>query len=245
VNATIDPNHGQITIVDDDAPSLSFDELVHGSVQNGSLQAQPGPVADVDYYRLAQRPYSSWEVVVDGASSDVAPVILQRLAADNATVLGTGTTATGGSSVSMRWSNDTEFQILNQHLSVSGACGASCDASAGYRIRAYETTGRIARFNDSATQITVLLLQNTTAAPVQGMLHFWAADGTLLASQPVSLASQAQFVLNTSTIPALAGSSGTITITSDAPYGSLQGKGVAVEPATGFTFDTPLEYRPR
>ena len=37
---------------------------------------------------------------------------------------------------------------------------------------------------------------------------------------------------------------GTITITHDGRYGDLQGKGVALEPSTGFSFDTPMMYRP-
>jgi hypothetical protein len=245
-NATIADDTGQVTIVDDDAPSLSFDELVHGSAQRGNLQAQPGPVADVDYYRLGQSPYSSWEVVVDGVSSDVAPVMLQRLDTDNATVLQSGTTLTGGSSVSLRFANDTKFPILKQHLRVqSGGCGASCDAAASYRIRAYETTARIARFLNSASQITLVTLQDTAAAPAHGTLRFWGEAGQLYWSQPFSLDSQAGLVLSLPTIPLLEGRSGTITITSDAPYGSLRGKAIAVEPTTGFTFDTPLEYRPR
>jgi len=52
-------------------------------------------------------------------------------------------------------------------------------------------------------------------------------------------------VLNTSTLPALQGQAGAITISHDGRYGALQGKAVAVEPATGFTFDTPLEPRRR
>jgi hypothetical protein len=34
-------------------------------------------------------------------------------------------------------------------------------------------------------------------------------------------------------------------VSSDGGYGALQGKAVALEPATGFTFDTELLYRPR
>jgi hypothetical protein len=245
-NASFGDDLGDVLISDDDAPSLSSDELVHGSDQRGDLQAQPGPVADVDYYRLAQAPFSSWEVVVDGASGDVVPVILERLAADNVTVLQTGATATGGSSVALRWTNDTAFPVLNQHLSVrSGGCGATCDSSAVYRIRAYDTSGAFARFNNSATQVTVVILENTSASPAQGTLYFWGPGGTLSWSQPFSLAAQAEYVLNTATIPALAGASGSVTVSSGARYGSLQGKAVAVEPATGFSFDTPLEYRPR
>ena len=46
-------------------------------------------------------------------------------------------------------------------------------------------------------------------------------------------------------MPGLAGQSGTVTIASNAPYGALAGKVVALEPATGFSFDSPLPYRPR
>jgi hypothetical protein len=35
-----------------------------------------------------------------------------------------------------------------------------------------------------------------------------------------------------------------MTLSHDGPYGSLAGKAVAVEPATGFTFDTALAPRP-
>lgn len=43
----------------------------------------------------------------------------------------------------------------------------------------------------------------------------------------------------------LPGYSGSITVTHDAPYGGLAGKCVTLEPATGFSFDTPLTARPR
>lgn len=41
------------------------------------------------------------------------------------------------------------------------------------------------------------------------------------------------------------GEGGSITVTHDAPYAGLIGKAVALEPVTGFSFDTPLTYRPR
>jgi hypothetical protein len=41
------------------------------------------------------------------------------------------------------------------------------------------------------------------------------------------------------------GQTGSVTVSHDGPYGVLQGKAVAVEPATGFSFDSPLVYRPR
>jgi hypothetical protein len=36
-----------------------------------------------------------------------------------------------------------------------------------------------------------------------------------------------------------------MTVAHDGAYGALAGKAVALEPATGFTFDTPLVPRPR
>ena len=48
--------------------------------------------------------------------------------------------------------------------------------------------------------------------------------------------------LNTSQVAA--GQGGTITISHDGRYAALDGKAVSVEPATGFTFDTPLLPRP-
>jgi hypothetical protein len=47
------------------------------------------------------------------------------------------------------------------------------------------------------------------------------------------------------TLPGLPGFVGTATVTHDGPYGALAGKAVALEPAIGCSFDTPLLYRPR
>ena len=57
------------------------------------------------------------------------------------------------------------------------------------------------------------------------------------------IAPRGTFVLNTSAVAP--GVSGSLTVSHDAPYGALAGKAVAVEPATGFTFDTPLLPRRR
>jgi hypothetical protein len=244
--AAIGTPFARVTIVDDDAPSLSFTELAHGSDVRGDLAALPGPVAAVDHYRLGQSPRTSWEVVVDGLSGDVPPLLLERLAADNTTVLQTGAPATGGSSVSLRFENRLAALVGNQHLRLTSlGCGASCGPTAVYRLRAYETTGRIARFNNSATQTTVVVLENGGDAAVQGALWFWDVSGALLASQAFDLAARASTALNTGSIAGAGGGAGSITVTHDGAYGALAGKGVAVEPATGFTFDTELAYRPR
>ncbi len=40
------------------------------------------------------------------------------------------------------------------------------------------------------------------------------------------------------------GISGSIRVTHDGRFGDLQGKSVALEPATGFSFDTPMVFKP-
>jgi hypothetical protein len=52
-------------------------------------------------------------------------------------------------------------------------------------------------------------------------------------------------VLNTATVPGVNGVSGAITVAHDGRYGDLTGKTVALEPATGFSFDSALEARPK
>jgi len=50
---------------------------------------------------------------------------------------------------------------------------------------------------------------------------------------------------DTASVPAVQGQGASVTVAHDAPYGGLAGKTVALEPATGFGFDSPLEPRGR
>jgi hypothetical protein len=114
-----------------------------------------------------------------------------------------------------------------------------------YDLEFYDTTYFLPRFNNSSSQVTVLVVQNTKDVPVTGEIHFYDAEGALLSTQPLSLAAQGVQVLNSAAVPALAGQSGSVTIAHLGGYGALAGKGVALEPATGFTFDTDLTPLPR
>ena len=69
------------------------------------------------------------------------------------------------------------------------------------------------------------------------------ATGTLAGQQTFTLAPRALLVLNTGAIAS--GGAGSLTIAHDGPYGALAGKTVALEPSSGFSFDAPLEARPR
>jgi parallel beta-helix repeat protein len=245
VNATIADGQATGTISDDDAPPLSGLELSHGSLVWQDLSAATG-TAGQDSYRFAQQPNASYEVVLDSASGDVSPAVLQRLAADNSTVLQTALALGTGTARSLRWQNSASTAIVNQPIRVtSGGCTTACGPDDVYRLRAWETTGSVARFNNSGTQISVLVLQNVTSGTVNGRAYFWTLAGTLAGSQAFTLVARAGLVLNTAAVAGVAGQGGSITVSHDGGYGALAGKSVALEPATGFSFDSPMTPRPR
>jgi len=226
---------------DDDGPGQ---ELVHGSREVHSLAALPGGVANPTLYRLAQRAGASYEVAVDGASGDVSPVVIERLASDQSTVLQAGL-ATGVGSASMRWENRSGA-VDTQWIRVrSGGCTTGCGADDLYRIRAYETTGSLPRFVASATQSTIVILQNRGTQTITGNVDFWGPAGTALGTRAFTLAPAASLAFDAAGVPGVAGQSGSATVTHDGGYGDLVGKSVALEPATGFAFDTTLVLRPR
>ena len=244
----VDPEPGNNAATDVDNVSLDIDELAHGHKMVRSLAALPGPVARVERFWLSQSPRASYEVVVDATSGDVGPgVVLERVGPDGTTVLQGAQPVSGlGSSRSLRWVNALPVSVDNEFVQVRSAqCTTDCGVDDVYRVRAYETTYAIPRFNNAGSQVTVLILQNPTSEIIAGAVHFWGAGGTLLASQPFTLAARVQLVLNTATLPALNGLSGTITVTSNGRYGELVGKAVALEPLTGFSFDSPMTPRPR
>jgi hypothetical protein len=109
-----------------------------------------------------------------------------------------------------------------------------------YDVEFHDTTLFVPRFNNSATQTTVFVIQNTTNITVTGSVYFYDTGGTLLSSVALNVVEHGVQVFNTAADPALAGKSGSATIAQLGGYGALTGKAVAVEPATGFTFDTAI-----
>lgn len=234
-----------VQTLNDNTPATTRNELVHGSEQWHDLAALAGGVADEDWYRVSQRPFASYEVVVDGISGDVSgrPFQVARVASDGVTVLQTASLASL-TTRSLRFVNATGAAVSDQFIVVRNpACGSGCGADDVYRIRAAETTASVARFNNTGTQVTVLLVQNPTDYQISGTAYFWSAAGVQVATNPFTLAPRQLNVVATQTVAP--GQSGHITIAHDGRYGDLSGKGIALEPATGFSFDSPLEHRPR
>ena len=226
-------------IIDDEVTPPARGELAHGS----SLRADLSGVAET-FFRIVVPGQASYEVVVDGLSGDLVPLILQLLNRTANFVLHTGTAEGTGTSVSLRWQNHSLLPVANELVRVSsGGCTTSCGPDDVYRLRAYETTARIPRFNNTASQFTILLLQNPSDRPITGSVSYWRDDGQLATGSTVALPPRSTVITNTAA-PA-PGQGGSITVSHDGPYGVLRGKAVSLEPSTGFSFDTPLEYRPR
>jgi uncharacterized repeat protein (TIGR01451 family) len=244
-----DPDVSNNSATDVDNLTLAgLSELVHGTHAVRSLD-NSGPGGSTHLFFMLQEPRSSYEVVVDGVTGDIASGAgtgpsLQLLGADATTVLQTATAAGAGASRSLRFANTTASERSDQFVRVrSAGCTVSCGPQDVYRIRAWDTTYRVPRFNNSSSQSTVLLLENLRTSTVGGTVWFWSSSGALLGSQAFSIPGHGLFALSTPTV--VPGASGNITISQDGGYGALSGKAVAVEAATGFTFDTSLEPRGR
>jgi uncharacterized repeat protein (TIGR01451 family) len=224
-------------------------ELAHGTSAVHDLAALPGPLPDLDVFLIGQKPYSSYEVVVDGTSGDIGTgtgPLVQRIGPDGTTVLQDSVAVGTGPSRSLRWRNTAAADVDDETVRVrSAGCTTDCGADDVYRIRAYDTTCSVPRFNNAGSQVTVLVLQNPTNDPIAGEVYFRDTAGTLVAIEPFTLTAKETLLLNTAAVPGAGGVGGAITIAHDGRYGDLSGKTVALEPATGFSFDAVLEARPR
>jgi hypothetical protein len=127
----------------------------------------------------------------------------------------------------------------------SAGCTTDCGTDDIYRIRAYETTYSIARFNNTGSQVTVLILQNPTTDIMGGVAYLRNLSGVLVCSAGFGVTAHRTVVIDTTTCPGAAGIAGSITVANTNRYGEISGKAVSLEPATGFSFDSPLVPRVR
>jgi hypothetical protein len=233
-------------VATEDDDNLGTDNgLTHGSEQVHDLAADAG-VADQDWYALDNAARSSYEVLVDGTTGDLnlAGGDVARIAGDGVTLL-QNSAGLQGYSVVLRWQNSTDTASSNFIRVMGASCDTTCNTLDQYRIRMYETTYSIPRFNNSATQTTVLLVTNVMSFSCSATYHFYDAAGTFLGSASNAFSSRELHVLNTAVLGFAAGASGSVIVSHTCGYGGLAGKAVALEPATGFTFDTAMVSRPR
>ena len=233
-----------VVVDDDGVASAAPVELSHGTMVTADLAPPPGRASDRDYYVLLQEEDSSYEVVVDGVSGDAAPLTVERVSTSGTTVVQQGQPIGTGGAVALRWRNGVSGPVLGEHIRVESAtCGTACGADDRYRIRFYETTLRAPRVNNTGGQVSAVALQNSGDAPVAGVVHLRSASGVEEGAHTFAIAAHASLVVNTAAI--LPGFSGSLTVSHEGAYGTLTGKVVTADPATGFSFDTPLTSRPR
>jgi hypothetical protein len=234
----------------DNTRASTYNELLHGDEQVHDLGALQGPSPDEDWFRVPQVPRTSWEVVVDGVSGDIklGAAGVTRLSPTGVVIQESSAAVSGtsGYTRTLRWLNASTTAANQEFVRVGSAvCTTDCRADDQYTIRFRQTTVNVARFNQNGGQSTVLLTQNVSDRIAFARYYFWDEAGTLLheVASP-ALPPKRLYVESLGAIGALAGRSGHITITHDAGYGGLNVKAVALEPATGFTFDTPGTYVP-
>jgi hypothetical protein len=215
-------------------------DLVHGAKQVHDLQSTGG--IDVDFARVQQRAFRSYEVRVMNS-----PLRLGQLSVPNRVdcagivqTAGVPYETTALDAVSIRWA-----AVADGDTYIRTTTSQAVGAGATYEIELLESTYSIPRFNNTATQATVLLIQNQRGFPVAGSIYFFGTAGGLIGVHAFTIAERGMLVLNSAAVAGAAGQSGSVMVAHDGGYGALAGKAVALEPATGFTFDTLMVPRAR
>ncbi len=233
------------TAIDTDDNTGTDNTPIHGTIQVHDLGVRPGPVADQDFYSMEMRGFASYEAIIDGLTGDTGGSLsFNFLASDGTTILATGTSLGSASCTlctqTLRFENN---QATPRPVFIrvgSPGCGTACDSSDQYTFRFLETTLALPRYNNTGGQVTVLIMHNVSELPVAGNIHLFNTAGTQVGSQAFTLTTNNHIVLNTTSIAGGAGTAGVITVSHNGRYGALAGKAVVLDPATGFSFDTPL-----
>lgn len=226
---------------DDDSSTIN--ELRHGTVQTHDYDSE----SDQDWMRVmtfARRSYEArvWSGSVPWNSAVCPPsacATFDVVDIGGAVVLPGASDGIPAASSVLRWIAASDQTTLLRTRSSTGLNAMV------YELAFFDTTYALPRFNNTGTQSTIVILQNTRPVAVNGQIDFYNAAGTHLHSQPFAMAAYGTFVYPSSTTTALQNMSGAATIAHTAGYGGLAGKAVALEPGTGFTFDTaiaPLTY---
>jgi hypothetical protein len=239
---------------DTDNDSGTDNEIVHGLEQVHDLAAQNlGTQEDVDWYRFHMPYATSWEIVLDGLTGDLSSAAgepaLEEIGSDGTTVDITGSPLTSfGVAQHLTDFNIGVYPDAPLFVRVSGpACGLLCGPSDQYRIRAQETTLFVPRYNNVGGQVTILVLQNDGSDTVSGWVYAFGVGGAFPGYFSFTLMPYEAATYNLATVAAgvLNNTSGGLRIMHTAAAGLLTGKAVALEPTTGFTFDTAVLPRPR
>ncbi|MET0554174.1 MAG: hypothetical protein ABW221_14120 [Vicinamibacteria bacterium] len=237
---------------------LTRNTLSPGLVQQHTLDEAPSYVNDVDWMRVPTLSGHSYEARVSGSGvtfdwGDCASCPqFERVSITGAILTEDVGVVTDGAGPGSVWhANDRSVRWIAEADNTADLVRVRGDELvpehnfAVYTIRYWDTTYTVPRWNTSNGQATVLVITSTVPKVQQARLHFYGGSGALLASQDLLLQENVPSVLNLATIPALAEQSGFALVAHTSGYGGLTGKAVSLEPATGFTFDTPIQSIPQ
>jgi hypothetical protein len=232
---------------DDDV--FTNNELQPGIAQEGHDLQTEAEVADADWYKVIGQQERSYEARVFGGGiawrypACLTCATLDRVAGDGS-LLTAGDNDLGGGpgSQSVRWLGGAAGQFLRV---LPGKDGTGGNATEQYDIVVLDTTLYLPRFNNTGSQRTVLILQNARDRAVEGRIYFHDDAGDSLLAHDFTVGAHASLVLNTGALAPLVGRSGSAVISHTGGVGAFTGKGVSLEPSTGFTFDTAITTAPR
>jgi hypothetical protein len=241
---------------DDD--SLTRNTLGLGIVQQHDLEEGPGAVEDVDWAVVPTVQYHSYEARISGTNVgfDWGPCpscaqfeLVDRLgvvlAEDVSTVTDAINTPVYDRSVRWLMGGSTSADSVGHYTRVRGHLFETETAASVYTLRYWDTTYMVPRWNASGGQTTVLVVTSHVQGTIAARVSFFSGTGGHLLTQAVGLTRNTPLVLNTGALPNLAGQSGFALIAHTGGYGALTGKSVALEPSTGFTFDTVIAPIPQ
>jgi hypothetical protein len=202
-----------------------------------------GGVADQDYFFVAGRPWRSYEARLSALSTGAAVAAFERVDNSTLSVVQTAShyqTSTGsvGQFVFLRWMLDGNPPNASSYLRVTGHTNGT--ASTQYQIELKDTTLFCPRYNNTSGQASVLLIQ---AAPEGAnacsyTAVFFNESGTVTGTQSGTLNESNMATIATPAIAGLNNTKGSARIVHDCGYNNLFAKLVALEPATGYSFDT-------
>jgi hypothetical protein len=240
---------------DADNDTGSDNEIVHGLSQVHDMAARGGgTILDADFYTFRLPNSRSYEIRVDGFTGDTSGTTtpdVSLLASDGTTVVALAEPVTSfGVAKSLRVASTTMggTGFTSYYVLVANpACGLTCTGTDEYRIRAFDTTLALPRYNNTGGQVTVLVLQNPTNRSVNFLAGAFSNGGAFQGAFGAIIAPYATSIVNLASVNTgqLNNTSGSLVIRNDGPYQGLAGKAVSVEPATGFTFDTLLVPAPQ
>jgi hypothetical protein len=232
-----------------DGSALTRNVLAPGIVQQHDLEH--APQEDFDWAVVPTLRYHSYEARINGSNvklddgSCAACAQFERVDASGAVLTEAmrPLDAVHALDRAVRWIATAD--TVGEFVRVRGATDEDESEYHVYTLRYHDTTYTVPRWNASGGQTTVLILSSLAQEQVSGSVHFFSGTGALVHTQPFTLTRNAPLVFNAGSVAALSGQSGFALVAHTAGYGGLSGKAVALEPSTGFTFDTALQPIPQ